>query len=146
MSIGRAAECGACGVEIDLRVTSDDVVVLMHDSTVDRTTNGNGRVCDFTLQQLRQLSVGAKHLGAQVPTLEEAVLHAQKHKLGVFLDLKNTHNVSDSPPSVGWLSLSFGRSVAQHTATHRWPVVYCLCGGGGGGGARTEQSTGSISG
>lgn len=56
------------GVYVNIRVTSDDVPVLMHDSTVDRTTDGTGAVDSLTLAQIQALDAGG---GAQVPTLAE---------------------------------------------------------------------------
>ncbi|MGW1465851.1 glycerophosphodiester phosphodiesterase family protein [Streptomyces sp. NPDC002308] len=75
-----AFDRGAELVETDIRLTKDGVPVLMHDTTVDRTTNGTGAVADLTLAQLRQLRLKEGLGGAQaaitderVPTLEEAM-------------------------------------------------------------------------
>jgi glycerophosphoryl diester phosphodiesterase len=53
-----AIEMGATAIETDIRMTGDGAVVLFHDATVDRVTNGNGPVDDFTLPVLRDLVVG----------------------------------------------------------------------------------------
>lgn len=62
-------------VEVDLRLTSDGVPVLMHDETVDRTTNGSGYLSRFTLAEVQALDAGgwfsADFAGERVPTLEE---------------------------------------------------------------------------
>ena len=50
----KAIELGADGIECDLRTSADGHIVLMHDATVDRTTDGSGEVCDMTLLQLRR--------------------------------------------------------------------------------------------
>ncbi|WP_431294464.1 glycerophosphodiester phosphodiesterase family protein [Pedobacter sp. P26] len=69
--------CIALGIdiiEIDLRKTSDGQLVIMHDPTIDRTTNGKGKVADYTLEQLQKfwLINGTGHITAhRVPTLEE---------------------------------------------------------------------------
>ncbi|MFF1380656.1 glycerophosphodiester phosphodiesterase family protein [Streptomyces sp. NPDC058308] len=75
---------GAAIVETDVRLTKDKVPVLMHDATVDRTTNGKGRVADLTLAQLRGLRLRAGRGGGQapltaehVPTLAEAMTAAR---------------------------------------------------------------------
>ena len=60
----------ADGVEVDVRLTADRALVLMHDPDVSRTTNGSGRVDALTLAELRALDAGD---GARVPTLEEAL-------------------------------------------------------------------------
>jgi glycerophosphoryl diester phosphodiesterase len=75
-------------VEIDLALTKDSVLVLMHDRTVDRTTNGKGLVSDFTLEEIKQLRL-KNGLGRvsnfTIPTLEE-VLWGVKDKITVNLD------------------------------------------------------------
>lgn len=80
-AIDEAFAVGADRVETDLSLTADGVVVLMHDRTVDRTTDGSGRVASFTLEELRELDAGRwKHerfAGEGVPTLEEALRLAE---------------------------------------------------------------------
>lgn len=83
-AIEEAIEDGAEIVEIDVRLTADGVPVLMHDETVDRTTNGKGKVSDFTLAQIKKLRLKEGLGGATaaltehtVPTLEEAMLVAK---------------------------------------------------------------------
>lgn len=56
-----AKENGAQGVEFDLDFTKDGVPVIIHDSTVDRTTDGHGKVRDFTYEEIRRLNASAKH-------------------------------------------------------------------------------------
>lgn len=62
-------------VEVDLRLTADGVPVLMHDATVDRTTDGTGEVSGYTLAELKTLDAGGwfgpRFAGERVPTLEE---------------------------------------------------------------------------
>lgn len=57
----KAAKNGATGVELDLEFTSDGIPVLMHDNTVDRTTDGTGRLSDLTFEQIRKLNPAANH-------------------------------------------------------------------------------------
>jgi glycerophosphoryl diester phosphodiesterase len=89
--VRRAAEVGADAAEVDVRTTKDGVLVCVHDATVDRTTDGTGRVADLTLVEVRRLDAGvkfdAKFKGERVPTLRE-VLEAAKGRVGVMLDLK----------------------------------------------------------
>lgn len=70
-----AMQQGADGVELDAKLSADGEVVVIHDATVDRTTNGHGRVATFTLTDLRALDAGSffsgKFRGAQIPTLNE---------------------------------------------------------------------------
>jgi glycerophosphoryl diester phosphodiesterase len=79
-----AIEAGADYFELDVRTTSDGRLVLMHDRTVDRTTNGKGAVREMTFDQIRALSAG----GAQPPSLEEALTLAHGH-IGVYVDSKD---------------------------------------------------------
>lgn len=57
-SFKRAIELGVDGIETDVQVTKNGALVLMHDHTVDRTTNGTGRVDSLSLQELRALTRG----------------------------------------------------------------------------------------
>ena len=52
-----ALELGVDQIETDIRVTKDGELVLFHDETVDRVTNGSGKVCDHTLAELQELKV-----------------------------------------------------------------------------------------
>ncbi|HYH65055.1 MAG TPA: glycerophosphodiester phosphodiesterase family protein [Urbifossiella sp.] len=89
--VRRAAEAGADAAEVDVRTTKDGVLVCLHDDTVDRTTDGTGKVADLTLADVMKLDAGvkfdAKYKGERVPTLRE-VLAAAKGKVGVMIDLK----------------------------------------------------------
>ncbi|UCH36265.1 MAG: glycerophosphodiester phosphodiesterase family protein [Armatimonadota bacterium] len=79
----KALDLGAHGVELDVRLTADGHLVIMHDDTVDRTTDGTGAVADMTLEQIRSLSAG----GETVPTLHEA-LQTVAPRGEAMLDLK----------------------------------------------------------
>lgn len=87
-----AIKNGVDFVEIDLRTTKDSALVIMHDATVDRMTNGKGKVSDLTLAEIKQLKVWDKAKADTttyaVPTFEE-VLKACKHKIHIYLDFKN---------------------------------------------------------
>ena len=56
----RSKEEGACAVEVDLEFTRDGHPVLLHDSTVDRTSNGRGAISELTLEEVRKLDFGIK--------------------------------------------------------------------------------------
>ena len=57
-SITKAFDLGLECVEIDVKVSKDNIPLLLHDDTLDRTTNGSGLVCDFTFDQINQLDAG----------------------------------------------------------------------------------------
>jgi len=87
-----AVDAGADFFELDVRTTSDGRLVLMHDRTVDRMTNGSGPVRQMTFDQIRALDAGAKFgpqfAGTTVPTFEEA-LNLAHGKIGVYVDCKD---------------------------------------------------------
>jgi glycerophosphoryl diester phosphodiesterase len=91
-AIKTAVALGADYVEIDVRTTKDGKFVLMHDPTVDRTTDGRGRVGDLTIDEVRKLDAGAwfgePFAGTRVPTLDEG-LAALGDRTGVYLDAKD---------------------------------------------------------
>jgi glycerophosphoryl diester phosphodiesterase len=85
-SVEKAAELGYFGSECDVKLTSDGELVLMHDDTVDRTTNGTGNVASLTLAQIKALTIDAGNNIAyypnlKVPTLAEQLAHCKKYGL-----------------------------------------------------------------
>ena len=90
-AIEYAIEAGAEIIELDARPTSDGVLVLMHDNTIDRTTNGSGTVGSFTYDQLQQFylrDASGKLTNERIPTLEDA-LKKGKGKVYFNLDIVN---------------------------------------------------------
>ncbi len=88
-AIRNAIRLGADYVELDVRTSRDGHLVLMHDATTNRTTDGVGAVKDLTLAELRALDAGRKfgRPGETVPTLAEA-LRECRGKIHVYLDHK----------------------------------------------------------
>lgn len=82
--IRAASQCGADAVEVDVRLTKDGALVLMHDDTVDRTTSGKGRVEDLSLNEIKEIDAD----GEKVPTLEEALDLVQKLDLLAVIEMK----------------------------------------------------------
>ncbi|XP_026160009.1 glycerophosphodiester phosphodiesterase 1 [Mastacembelus armatus] len=93
-AIREASKNGATGVELDLEFSADGIPILMHDETVDRTTNGSGPLSHLKLSDLGKLDAAAKHrlrekfAGEKVPTLEEAVEECIKLQLTIYFDVK----------------------------------------------------------
>ncbi len=86
-AIRKAIEAGADMAEIDIALTRDSVLILMHDRTIDRTTTGKGMPSDYTLAEIKELYLrdGAGHATQmRVPTLEEILLES---KGKIFLNL-----------------------------------------------------------
>ncbi|MCG7852736.1 MAG: hypothetical protein MIO92_09455 [Methanosarcinaceae archaeon] len=83
----QAIELGAQAIEVDLRGTKDGAIVIMHDETVDRTTNGSGKVIDLTLAELRKLDAGH---GESIPTYEEVLQLVAGTGVILLLDIKQS--------------------------------------------------------
>ncbi len=90
-AIEEAIRLGASVVEVDVRATKDGVLVLMHDKTVNRTSNGQGEVAKLTYAELQQFHLRKKANGEAsdhvIPTLSEA-LRVAKGKIIIDLDFK----------------------------------------------------------
>jgi glycerophosphoryl diester phosphodiesterase len=88
----QAIQKGADGVELDAKLTADGHVIVIHDSTVDRTTDGKGRVASLTLEAIRKLDAGKwfdeKFSGTKVPLLEEVFETVGRDKI-INIELKN---------------------------------------------------------
>jgi glycerophosphoryl diester phosphodiesterase len=76
---------GITVLEADVRVTRDGELVLIHDATVNRTTNGRGRVASLALADIRKLDAGS---GERVPTLREALQLVRGTRTSLLLDMK----------------------------------------------------------
>ena len=87
-----AAEQGADGVELDVHLSKDKQLIVLHDFTVDHTTDGEGYARDMTLTQLKALDAsshkGLQYKGVQIPTLDE-VFQAIGQKLYVNVEIKS---------------------------------------------------------
>jgi len=81
-------DAGFDGIEIDVQMTKDSVIVMMHDKTIDRTTTGKGKVSDYTLAELKELYLRSP-IGVvtrqKIPTLDE-VLEMAKGKILIQVD------------------------------------------------------------
>jgi glycerophosphoryl diester phosphodiesterase len=87
-----AIEQGADGIELDVKLSADGHVIVIHDATVDRTTGAHGRVKDMSLAELRSLDAGnffgARFQGEKIPTLEE-VFETVGKKTFINVELTN---------------------------------------------------------
>jgi glycerophosphoryl diester phosphodiesterase len=83
---------GADAIELDVDLTRDGQLVVMHDETIDRTTDGHGRVRDLTLADIRRVDAGAwkdaAYAGERVPLLEE-VFEAVGQRVLIDVELKD---------------------------------------------------------
>ena len=87
------AEPAIEAMEVDVQLSCDGVPILMHDFTLERTTNGKGFIKDHTLEELRKLDAGSwfdeRFAGERIPTLEEVLL-AVKGRCTLNIELKAT--------------------------------------------------------
>jgi glycerophosphoryl diester phosphodiesterase len=80
---------GVAAIEVDVRVTQDGQLVILHDATLDRTTDCSGPVTGFTLARLKSCDAGwPTHQGERVPTLGEVVALAGRTPARLLLDIK----------------------------------------------------------
>jgi glycerophosphoryl diester phosphodiesterase len=84
LSIRRAMEIGVDAVEIDVHLNKDKEIVVIHDSTVDRTTDGTGPVSSYALNEMKKLDAGK---GETIPTLQE-VIDFTDNKVRLVIELK----------------------------------------------------------
>lgn len=90
-AIRRAIKVGATAVEVDVRTSRDGQLFILHDATLDRTTNGTGPASALTLAELQQLDAGswfdAKFKNERIPSLIESAREC-KGRIDLLLDLK----------------------------------------------------------
>ena len=112
-----ATEWRACMLEMDVRLTRDGHVVVIHDASVERTTDGTGLVADLTLEEIRSLDAGYRFVddagcypfrakGVVVPTVEEVLVALPD----VWV------NIEAKEPAVAGPLV---RAIARHDAEHR---------------------------
>ncbi len=105
-----AVRLGADYIEVDVRTTADGKLVLSHDASVDRCTNGKGEIAKMTFDEVRALDAGIKmgpeFAGVRIPTFDEALDYA-RGKIRIYVDVKqvsakelvnhiSTHGMSDN--------------------------------------------------
>ena len=111
----RAAALGATWVEIDVQLTADGAVVLLHDLTLDRTTSGAGPLAAARLDDLARLDAGAwfgqDFVGEPLPTLDQAVDQVLSLDLGLNVEIKSERGRAEAT----------GRAAARRLL-ERWPA------------------------
>ncbi|WP_287825542.1 glycerophosphodiester phosphodiesterase [Clostridium sp.] len=89
----KAVGAGCDGIENDLHVTKDGVVVICHDETIDRTTTGKGYIKDYTFNELQKFDAGVKFgkefQGERIPDLDEFLEYVKDKNILINLELKN---------------------------------------------------------
>jgi len=125
----RALELGVEGIELDVHLSADGVPMVIHDATVDRTTNGTGMVVEMTRAELQALDAGN---GERIPTLGE-VLDLVGHRLHIDIEVK-AEDAGEavlrevSGRDLRWLISSFQFDVLRYVRAQRpdaelWPLT-----------------------
>jgi len=94
LAFQEGVKMGATGLETDVQMTKDGVLILIHDETLNRTTNGKGFVKDYTYQEIAELDAGSWYKrsfrGEKIPTLRELLEFVKDKNIMLNLELKNT--------------------------------------------------------
>lgn len=129
-----AKELGAGYIEIDLQMTKDGHLVAMHDDTVDRTTNGEGKVSDYILKEIKQLDAGSwfdeQYAGETVPTLRE-IFEEFGHEVNYYIETKgNDSNMEKELLSLlnefGFLKAPYGKVIIQSFSEESLKILHEL--------------------
>jgi len=120
-SMEKAIEEGAVGLEIDVHLTKDNQIVVIHDEDLKVTTNGNGLIKDLTLAEIKKVDAGSGH---QVPTLEEVLQLCKNKGIELNIELK-THiiNYSGIEKKVLKIASDFNDVKIIYSAFH-YPTIH----------------------
>ena len=87
----KALDLGVDGIELDVHQTKDNVIVVIHDKTIDRTTNGRGKIAEFSLDEIKKHDAGSwfapEFSREKIPTLEE-VIQLVNGKAIIYIEVK----------------------------------------------------------
>lgn len=99
LAFEKALEFGANGIETDVQMTKDGILVLMHDEMVNRTTDGIGFVKDFTFSEIKKLDAGSyfskEYVNEKVTSVEELLLMVKGKNIILNFEIKN--NIIEYP-------------------------------------------------
>lgn len=91
-SFQAAVDYGADACEFDVQISKDGTLIVMHDDSVDRTTNGEGKISKLTDEYLRTLDAGSwkgqEFKGEKIPTLEETLIFLKQNNMVALLEIK----------------------------------------------------------
>lgn len=113
-----ACDAGADLCELDVQLSRDGAVVVIHDDTVDRTTNGCGAVADLTLAELKSLDAGR---GERIPTLEE-VFAATAGRCGLNVELK----IAGLEPQVAKIMRKCNATESSMVSSFDWSALEAM--------------------
>jgi glycerophosphoryl diester phosphodiesterase len=121
LSFERALELGADWIELDVHLSRDGELAVIHDETLDRTTNGNGLVKDYSMAELRELDAGAwfgaEYAGQRVPSLNDVLVWARARDVVVDIEIKN------APIYYSGIEAAVVRCLEQHAMSEQAIVI-----------------------
>lgn len=98
LALQKAAELGVDYIELDVSLSSDEQVIVFHDSEVSNLTDGEGFIKDLTLMEIKKIDAGVKFAsefaGLQIPTLSEAILSIADSQTKLCVEIKARENDS----------------------------------------------------
>jgi len=109
LSMRKAIELGVHGFEFDIQLSRDGEAIVIHDDTLERTTNGKGFVHDYTLAELQELDAGG---GEKIPSLAN-VLDMVDKRCRLFIELKAEHAATTVTKLITHYVEHFGWSYEQ---------------------------------
>jgi glycerophosphoryl diester phosphodiesterase len=132
-AFARAVELQADGIELDVHLSADGVPVVIHDDTLDRTTNGTGEVANHSVTELQSLDAGG---GQPVPTLKE-VLYVVAGHLHVDIEIKAgaagdaVLELASRYPNLRYAISSFNHDALRHvrgvdSSVELWPLTTAI--------------------
>lgn len=93
LAFEKAVEMGCQGIETDVQLTRDGVLILCHDEMVDRTTDGTGAISEYTYDEIRKLDAAARWKGkfkdVKIPSLEEFLSFVSSNNIVINIEIKN---------------------------------------------------------
>jgi glycerophosphoryl diester phosphodiesterase len=93
LAFRKAVEVGCDGIETDLHMTKDGVIVICHDEKIDRTTDGTGFIANYTYEELYKFDAGIKYgeqfKGERIPSIDEFLNYVKDKNLLINFELKN---------------------------------------------------------
>ena len=115
LAFHEAIKLGVDMLEFDLALSSDNILMVLHDDTVDRTTNGHGCISELTCAQLKELDAGIKYgsrfEGLKIPTFEELLLMIVPYNdLLLNVEIKNAPNDIEACDEAAALIRRYGLS------------------------------------
>ena len=132
-AVRQSIERGLRIIEVDVRLTKDRQLVIVHDDRLDRTSDCSGRVSDLTLVQVRRCDAGwPTHPGELVPTFAEVLVLAQERSVRVLADVKETSALEPLLATIrehradGLVILGLRRTDQVAQARKRFPGIVIL--------------------